>query len=127
MAPIIPALTDIEIESLLAEAAAAGATHAGYIVLRLPLELDPLFREWLQIHAPLRASHVMSGLRDMHGGKPYRSDFGLRQSGAGPLADMIRQRFRLASKRNGLSGEAILLDTTQFHPPVSGPVQTSLF
>jgi DNA repair photolyase len=127
MAPIIPVLTDGEIESLLARAAHAGATHAGYIMLRLPLELDELFGEWLAVHTPLRARRVLDRLRDMYGGKSYRAEFGLRQSGSGPYADMIRQRFRLASKRNGLDAAALDLDTTQFRPPASGPVQTSLF
>jgi DNA repair photolyase len=127
MAPIIPVLTDGEIESLLARAAHAGATHAGYIMLRLPLELDELFGEWLAVHTPLQAHRVLDRLRDMYGGKSYRAEFGLRQSGSGPYADMIRQRFRLASKRNGLDAAALDLDTTQFRPPASGPVQTSLF
>jgi DNA repair photolyase len=127
MAPIIPVLTDGEIESLLARAAHAGATHAGYIMLRLPLELDELFGEWLAVHTPLQARRVLDRLRDMYGGKSYRAEFGLRQSGSGPYADMIRQRFRLASKRNGLDAAALDLDTTQFRPPASGPVQTSLF
>lgn len=128
MAPIIPALTDNEIETLLAEATAAGASQAGYILLRLPLELTELFREWLEVHAPLRASHVFSRLRDSHDGKSYRSEFGLRQSGSGAYADMIGQRFRLACKRNGLNQKMTLnLETGLFRPPVVGPVQTSLF
>lgn len=127
MAPIIPALTDTEIETLLAQAAKAGAGGAGYILLRLPLELEDLFREWLVAHVPQRAEHVLSRLRDVHGGKTYRPRFGLRQSGSGAYADMIRQRFRLASKRNGLDGNAPQLDTRQFRPPTAGPVQTSLF
>lgn len=127
MAPIIPALTDSEIETLLAQAAAAGATQAGYILLRLPLELKDLFREWLETHQPLRASHVLSLLTDAHGGKSYRSEFGLRQSGSGAYADLIGQRFRLACKRNGLNKVALDLETSLFRPPVSGPFQTSLF
>lgn len=127
MAPIIPALTDPEIETLLARAAEAGARSAGHILLRLPLELEELFREWLETHVPLRASHVLSRLRDVHGGKVYRSGFGLRQSGSGPYAEMIFQRFRLAAKRNGLDQAAIDLDTHQFRPPVPRPIQTSLF
>ncbi|MGZ8216561.1 PA0069 family radical SAM protein [Methylomagnum sp.] len=127
MAPIIPALTDNEIESLLAQAAEAGATQAGYILLRLPLELNDLFREWLETHAPLRASHVFSRLRDAHAGKNYRSEFGLRQSGSGAYADMIGQRFRLACKRNGLNKATLDLETGLFRPPMLGPFQTSLF
>lgn len=127
MAPIIPALTDTGIETLLARAAEVGATHAGYILLRLPLELDELFREWLDLHVPQRAERVMNRLRDVHGGRIYRSGFGLRQEGSGPYADIIRQRFRLASKRNGLNTPEIGLDTSRFRPPVLGPVQTSLF
>lgn len=127
MAPIIPALTDEEVETLLARAAEAGATHAGYIMLRLPLELNELFREWLETHVPLRARRVLSRLEGIYGGRAYRSDFGLRQSGSGPYADMIGQRFRLASKRLALNASALDLDTSQFQPPVSGPIQTSLF
>lgn len=127
MAPIIPALTDAEIERLLAQAARAGASHAGYVMLRLPLELEELFREWLEAHVPQRARHVLSRLQDIHGGKSYRSSFGLRQAGSGPYADMIHQRFRLASKRNGLDGAGLGLDTSQFRRPIEGPIQTSLF
>jgi DNA repair photolyase len=127
MAPIIPALTDGEIETLLARAAEAGAAHASYILLRLPLELKELFREWLEAHVPLRARHVLSLLEDAHGGRVYRSEFGLRQSGSGPYADMIGQRFRLASKRHGLNVPRLDLDTNLFRPPVSGPIQTRLF
>jgi DNA repair photolyase len=127
MAPVIPVVTDGEIESLLARAAEAGATHAGYILLRLPLELKELFREWLEIHAPLKANHVFSRLQDAHGGKSYRAEFGLRHSGSGPYADMIRQRFRLAAKRHGLNAQSIALDTRLFQAPRSGPIQTCLF
>lgn len=127
MAPVIPALTDSEIETLLAQAAAAGASQAGYILLRLPLELNELFREWLDTHQPLRASHVFSRLAEAHAGKSYRSEFGLRQSGRGAYADMIGQRFRLACKRNGLNKATLDLETGLFRPPVAGPVQTSLF
>jgi DNA repair photolyase len=127
MAPLIPVLTDGEIESLLARAAEAGAAHAGYILLRLPLELTELFREWLEFHYPLKASHVFSRLRDVHGGKDYRAQFGLRHSGSGPYADMIRQRFRLASRRHGLNARTLQLNMALFHAPASRPVQTSLF
>ncbi|CAL1240074.1 PA0069 family radical SAM protein [Candidatus Methylocalor cossyra] len=127
MAPIIPALTDNEIETLLTQAAEAGAHGAGYVMLRLPLELEGLFREWLESHLPLRAQHVLARLRDIHGGTIYRSQFGLRQSGTGAYADLIRQRFRLALKRTGLNRRPIVLDSSQFRPPTGGPVQLDLF
>ena len=82
---------------------------------------------WLETHVPLRASHVLSRLYDVHGGKIYRSEFGARQTGTGAYADMIRQRFRLAARRNGLSEPEIQLDTGRFRSPVRRPIQTTLF
>lgn len=118
VAPIIPALTDNEIESILHEAAGNGVSEAGYVLLRLPLEIKELFREWLAEVAPDRASRVIKILQSMHGGKDYVSTFGQRQRGNGPYADQIAQRFRLALKRNGLNRERLKLRTDLFEPPV---------
>lgn len=127
VAPVIPVLTDSEMESILAQAGQAGASHAGYILLRLPLELDALFREWLASHVPDLAEHVLSRMREAHAGKTYRAGFGTRQTGIGPYADMLGQRFRLALKRLGLNNALPALNTKAFRAPRSGPVQTSLF
>jgi len=129
VAPVIPVLTDGELESILARAAEAGAGRAGYILLRLPLELEDLFREWLFTHVPGQAEHVLSRMRDAHAGRIYRSGFGIRQTGSGPYADMIGQRFRLALKRLRLEGEFPDLNTGLFRAPriKTGPVQMSLF
>jgi DNA repair photolyase len=126
-APIIPALNDSEMESILEAAKQAGATSAGYVLLRLPLELAGLFEEWLQLHATLKAEHVMSLLRQSRGGKEYDAAFHRRMRGNGPFAEMIGQRFRLAVGRLGLSGRT-KLDTTRFQPPKkAGPEQIALF
>ncbi|MGE0765856.1 MAG: PA0069 family radical SAM protein [Hyphomicrobiaceae bacterium] len=115
VAPIVPALNDSEIEQILDAAAAAGAKDAGYVLLRLPLELKTLFREWLETEYPARAGRVISLLRSMHGGKDYVSTFGHRQRGSGPYADQIASRFRLAIKRLGLNSRS------------SGGLRTDLF
>ena len=121
VAPVIPQLTDKDMESILEAAAAAGATHAGYTLLRLPREVAPLFRAWLDAHYPLRAAHVMSIVQDIRGGRDNDPSFGLRMHGQGQYADLIRKRFRLACKRLGLNAERDLpLDTTRFRPPRTG-------
>lgn len=117
VAPLIPALTDHELERILAAAAAAGATGAAYILLRLPREVKPLFADWLQRHAPGRAEHVYSLLRQMHGGKEYDSAFGQRQRGSGPLAAVIAQRFAAALRRLGLGRARLELDCSRFVAP----------
>ena len=128
VAPIIPALNDAELESILDAAADAGARAAGFVVLRLPLELKTLFREWLEAEFPDRAQRVISLLKSMHGGRDYGSEFGLRQRGSGPYANQIAQRFRLASARCGLSGrERYALRTDLFTPPRANSAQGSLF
>src|SRR5262245_20389060 len=103
VAPILPAINDSQIESILGAAREVGALEAGYVLLRLPLELKELFREWLATEFPERAARVISILRSMHGGKDYVSQFGLRQRGNGPYAEQIGLRFRLAAKRLGLN------------------------
>ncbi len=105
-APVIPALNDMEMERVLERAAAAGATGAGYVVLRLPLEIKDLFREWLEARYPDKAAHVMSLIRSMRGGKDYDPEWGTRMKGAGPYAELIAQRFRIATKRFGLKRRA---------------------
>src|SRR5215475_6287301 len=100
-APLIPALNDDEMETILAAAAEAGATSAGYTLLRLPLEIKDLFREWLEAHEPNRAKHVMSLIRSMRGGKDYDSTWHLRAVGTGPYAALLAQRFQIAVKRLG--------------------------
>ena len=101
-APMIPALNDMELEAILAAAAKAGATGAGYVLLRLPLEIRDLFEEWLQAHVPAKAKHVLSLIRDTRRGSLYVDKFGERQRGHGPYAELLAKRFRLAVKRLGL-------------------------
>ena len=118
VAPVIPALNDSEIEAILAACREAGAREAGYVLLRLPLEIKTLFREWLEANEPGRARRVVNLMQSMHGGQDYRAEFGLRQRGSGPFAEQIAQRFRLARRRLGLGDERLVLDTTQFRRPV---------
>ncbi len=119
MAPIIPAINDTEIEAVIIRAADAGATHAAWILLRLPHELKQIFVEWLETHMPDRAGHVMSLLRQASGGKDYDNRFGVRQRGRGPYASMLNQRFKSACRRNGIRAGRYQdrLDCTQFRPP----------
>ncbi len=102
VAPIVPALNDSEIEKILETAYEAGARSASYVLLRLPLELKELFREWLETDFPERAKRVISVLQSMHGGRDYVSEFGIRQRGSGPYAEQIGARFRLAMTRLGM-------------------------
>ena len=127
MAPIIPALNDAEIERLLETARDAGASEAGYVLLRLPLEIKELFREWLAETYPGRAERVLNILRSMHGGADYVSTFGHRQRGSGPYAQQIALRFRLARKRLGLDGERLGLRTDLFARPFGRGQQLGLF
>ena len=117
VAPVIPALNDAEIEDILAAVARAGATSAAYILLRLPLEIADLFRQWLRVHAPLKADHVMSLMRAMRGGRDYDSAWGRRMTGEGAYAELIAKRFDLARRRLGLAARDWSLDTTRFRPP----------
>ena len=117
VAPLIPVLTDGELEELLQAGAAAGAGAAGYVLLRLPREVAGLFEDWLRVHRPLMAEHVLQRLREAHGGRLYDSTFGHRMRGAGPYAELLRQRFRLARRRAGLAGRLVELDCTQFVAP----------
>jgi DNA repair photolyase len=127
VAPIIPALNDSEIESILEATHAAGARSAGYVLLRLPLELKELFREWLETAFPDRAARVINILRSMHGGKDYVSEFGTRQRGAGPYATLIGTRFHLALKRLHMNERNFELRTDLFRHPVPQGGQMRLF
>lgn len=125
-APCIPGLTDDELDTILAEARDAGAASAGYVLLRLPLEVRELFRAWLRDHQPLREERVMSLIRGAHEGREYDAAFGKRMTGTGVYADMIAQRFRLAVRRLGF-GPGPELDCAGFVPPARGaPAQLSL-
>ncbi len=126
VAPIIPALTDGEIERILAAAAEAGVATAGYVLLRLPLEVNTLFREWLAAHAPNKAARVMSLVRQTRGGRDYDATWGKRMTGAGPYAELIARRFRLACTKLGLDKRDWALDTTKFRPPPGPGSQLSL-
>lgn len=118
VAPVIPALTDHEIERILDSAQAAGATEAGFIMLRLPREVSPLFRDWLLKHYPDRYRHVMSLLRALRGGKDYDAEFGKRMRGDGPYAWQIGRRFEIACKKLGLNEVKRKLDHSKFIPPL---------
>jgi DNA repair photolyase len=127
IAPVIPALNDMEIERILDAAHAAGVREAGYVLLRLPLELRDLFREWLKENYPHREEHVFRLIRDMRGGKDYDSKWGERMKGSGPYAWMIGRRFEMACKRLGLNGTKSKLTTAHFRPPRPDSAQLSLF
>ncbi|MDX8479983.1 PA0069 family radical SAM protein [Mesorhizobium sp. VK24D] len=114
VAPIVPGLNDPELERILDSARAAGAREAGYVVLRLPLEVAPIFKDWLLRHYPDRYRHVMSLIRSMRDGKDYDSEWGKRMKGAGPYAWQIGRRFEIAAKRLGLNMERRQLRTDQF-------------
>ncbi len=118
VAPVIPSLNDHEIEKILTAARRSGACEAGYVLLRLPLEIKALFREWLEENVPGRARRVINILQQMHGGQDYVSQFGLRQTGSGPYALQIAQRFRMAKRRLGLSEKRLVLRTDLFRRPV---------
>ncbi len=121
IAPVIPAITDIEMEAIVSSAAEAGATRAAFILLRLPREVSELFAEWLQAHYSLRANHVMSLLSQMRGGKVYDAAFGTRMSGTGIFADLLRNRFQLACRKNGLNTERVALRTDLFSRACNEP------
>jgi DNA repair photolyase len=116
-APVIPQLNDRDLEAIVDAAAKAGATGAGYTMLRLPLEVAPLFRAWLDAHYPLRAAHVMSLVGQVRGGRDNDPEFGSRMRGEGLFADLIARRFHIATARLGLNGERAPMDTSRFRPP----------
>lgn len=117
VAPVIPFLTDSELEPILEAAAQAGASGAGYVLVRLPWEVLPIFKAWLEAHFPLKAEHVMSRIRDMREGRENDPNFGSRMVGKGTLAELLRQRFQKAVARHGLDKEWPDLDCTRFVPP----------
>jgi DNA repair photolyase len=127
--PMIPALNDMELERLLEAAAERGAKGAGYTLLRVPLEIKDLFEDWLATHAPNKAKHVMTLLKETHGGKPYTSEFGTRMRGMGPYAEMLRIRFERACHRLKLNERRgpWRLDTSLFRRPAKRGDQLSLF
>ena len=126
VAPVIPMVTDADLERILDAARQAGAQAAGYVMLRLPHELKDIWREWLQLHVPARAAHVMSLVRQMRGGKDYDSRFGTRQRGEGPFADLVAMRFAKTRKRLGFTGLPALR-TDLFLPPRMPTPQGELF
>jgi DNA repair photolyase len=127
VAPIIPALNDMEIERILDAAAAAGVKEAGYVLLRLPLEVRDLFREWLLSNYPDRYRHVMKLVRDMRGGKDYDSSWGTRMKGTGPYAWLIGRRFEVACEKFGFNKKKTKLTTSHFRPNRAGSEQLRLF
>ena len=124
--PVIPGLNDSEIERILESAHAAGAREAGYIILRLPLEVSPIFKDWLLRHYPDRYRHVMSLIRSMRGGKDYDSEWGRRMKGSGPYAWQIGRRFEIAARRIGLNHERRKLRTDLFEVKGKGEEQLVL-
>lgn len=125
--PMIPGLNDTELEAILEAARDAGAGSAGYILLRLPLEISDLFREWLEAHYPTKAARVEARIRETRGGKLYRPNFGERMRGQGPWADLLARRFRVAARRLGLDAPKPPPRTDLFRPPRAAGAPRSLF
>src|SRR5882672_6340109 len=126
-APAIPALNDSEMEAVLSAAAGHGARSAGYVLLRLPLEIKDLFREWLEVHQPDRARHVMALVRSMRGGKDYDANWNSRMTGTGPYAQVMARRFHMAVKRLGLNQPSAPLAVHRFKRPARLGDQLALF
>ena len=125
-APVIPALNEWELDRVLEAAALAGVENAGYVLLRLPLEIKQLFTEWLEHNTPDTASHILSLIRQMRGVALYDAEFGTRMRGNGPLADLLRIRFKAACRRLGLNQRHTELDISQFCPPPATGDQLSM-
>jgi len=117
VAPVIPGLTDMEMERILERASSVGIKNAGYVLLRLPLEIGDLFTEWLQANCPDRAKRVLSLMRSTRGGKLYDAKWGERMVGDGPYAWMIGRRFEMAADRLGMNKSSVELRTDLFTPP----------
>jgi DNA repair photolyase len=126
VAPVIPVLTDGELEQILERARRAGASDAWYTLIRLPREVAGLFKTWLAEHFPLKAEHVLARIRDSRGGKDYESGFGTRMRGRGAYADLLERRFQLSHRRLGFPGIKPL-DVAQFQAPLADRAQLSLF
>ena len=125
---MIPALNDREMEAILTRAREAGASVAGYTLLRLPLELKALFKEWLETHQPQKSAHVLSLVAQCHGGKLYDSAWSKRMVGGGPYAEMLAARFDRACRKLGYSPRSThMLDTSRFRPPPQRGDQLALF
>ncbi len=127
VAPVIPAINDAEIERILEAVAATGVRHAGYVLLRLPLEVRDLFREWLMENFPDRHRHVFKLIRDVRGGKDYDLSFGQRMTGSGPIAWMIGRRFEIVREKLGFNATSVKTTTEHFRPPLAASDQLSLF
>ena len=127
VAPVIPAVNDSEIEAILDAARKAGASEAGYVMLRLPLEVRDVFQQWLQDHAPAKFNHVMSLVRSMRGGKDYDAKWNERQTGTGPFAWLTGRRFELAADRLGFNKSRLKLRADLFIKPRGAERQMSLF
>jgi DNA repair photolyase len=127
VAPVVPGLTDHELEAILAAARDAGATTASYVALRLPREVAGLWREWLEARFPDRAARVMNRVRQLHGGRDYDPEWGRRMRGEGVHADLIARRFATALGRLGLGRGGPTLRTDLFRPPRPAAAQLSLF
>ena len=126
-APMIPALTDHEMESILKAAKDAGASAAGYVALRMPHEIKDLFREWLAAHFPDRQARILRYIREMHGGKDYDAEWGKRLKGAGVYADLMAQRFKRASAELGLEKPTARQRCDLFRRPPKAGDQLALF
>ena len=126
VAPVIPVLTDGELESILERARGAGASDTWYTLIRLPREVAGLFKSWLNEHFPLKAEHVLHRIQDSRGGRDYESTFGTRMRGRGAYADLLERRFQLAYRRLAFPGNKAL-NTTRFRPPVENESQLTLF
>jgi DNA repair photolyase len=127
VAPVIPALNESEIERILEAGAALGVREAGYVLLRLPLEVKDIFKEFLEREYPDRAKHVISLIRSMRGGKDYDAEWGKRQIGEGPHAWQIGRRFEIAARRLGLNQDKVKLRTDLFVRPKGDDGQLDLF
>jgi DNA repair photolyase len=130
VAPVIPFLTDDQIETVLEAAFEAGATQAGYVVLRLPHEVKTLFRDWLERHYPLKAKHVMSRVHELRGGRDNDPNFGSRMRGQGEFAELLAKRFTIAKRRIGYDARGRMLrnaslDTTLFRVPAQAGAQST--